>query len=408
MLLPIRSKNPPEAFPFATISLIVANVAIYAFTSNGLAVHPSAVRSLALFGADFTPVRIATAMFLHASPLHLIGNMWFLYLFGFAVEGRLKSLKFLAMYFASGVAGDVLFQVLVGVHNPNMPAFGASGAIMGLLGASLFMFPFAEVTFLYLGYTVRTFDWPMWGVGAYFLGFELLWAFLGVQDGVGHLAHLGGALGGLVVCAAFRPNRDSEFASQAKATLADTKDTRCLSAPELEELARLNPTSHSVAVAWMRECLRESRPIKEPCMRGFLAALKSMPPGGDESATAADCLARLAATPDAVPCNVLFEMAQRMEREYRPRPALSLYEAVLRDSKDEADLQAATFRVGLLCESSMNNPAAAAQRYREVIQKWPMSPMAAQAELRLMAVTPRLAQSPAQGGDPGPSRHLGS
>ena len=91
LLLPFRAKNPPEHLPWVTITLIVLNPLIYGLTSDPatgfLSVSPAAVRALALTHSTLGPWRLLTSMFLHGSPLHLIGNMLFLWIFGGPVAG---------------------------------------------------------------------------------------------------------------------------------------------------------------------------------------------------------------------------------------------------------------------------------------------------------------------------------
>ncbi len=152
MLIPIRSKNPPESFPFVTILLMAANVIVYACTSNGLEIKKKSLESLAITGHTFDFPHLISSMFLHAGIFHLAGNMLFLYLFGFAVEGRMRSFKFFLLYMLSGVAGSGLHYLFEGRLHPEIPSLGASGAIMGVLGAALVIFPFSKVTFLY-GYS---------------------------------------------------------------------------------------------------------------------------------------------------------------------------------------------------------------------------------------------------------------
>src|SRR5947209_6003270 len=150
MLLPYKSKNPPESFPFATIGLIAINLIVYACTTkDGLSIRREVVEQYAVSGEHFTLLRCFTSMFLHGGVLHILGNMWFLYLFGFAVEGRLRSLKFLIVYMAAGFAGDLLHQALLGSSHPERFSLGASGAIMGILGSALYMFPFSKVNFVW-------------------------------------------------------------------------------------------------------------------------------------------------------------------------------------------------------------------------------------------------------------------
>ena len=140
MLLPYRTKNPPEHFPFVTVTLIVLNVVIYLATSTDHAffrVNDSALENFAVSHNNLGLFRLTSAMFLHANIEHILGNMLFLWLFGAAAEGRLRPLKFITLYLIAGWTGGLLSDFMQGLSNPDVPSLGASGAIMGLAGAYL-------------------------------------------------------------------------------------------------------------------------------------------------------------------------------------------------------------------------------------------------------------------------------
>jgi len=151
MLLPYRVKNPPARFPYVTVSLIAVNVIVFGLTSDYfLVVREGVVKSYA-FQLWKTPfLNSFASAFLHGGIFHLLGNMWFLWIFGPAVEDRLGAGKFLGVYFATGLVGD-LSQALLDVAflGEPQPVIGASACIMGLAGAYWFAFPFSKVCVFY-------------------------------------------------------------------------------------------------------------------------------------------------------------------------------------------------------------------------------------------------------------------
>jgi membrane associated rhomboid family serine protease len=157
---------------------------------------------------------ILTAMFLHASPLHLIGNMLFLWIFGDNVEEVLGSLRYVLAYLGFGIAGT-LAQV-VAAPDSLIPTLGASGAIAGVMGAYIIWFPHNRVRVLFFNFLT---EMPAFLViGAWILlqiagGYGSL-GHLGEVGGVAYLAHIGGAAAGLVVGLLFR---DKAIAVQAEA-----------------------------------------------------------------------------------------------------------------------------------------------------------------------------------------------
>lgn len=390
MLLPIRSKNPPESLPIVTVALITLNVAMYAATSNGLEIKESALRKLAITSNTFDPLHILTSMFLHADILHILGNMFFLYLFGFAVEGRMKSVKFVIMYLLSGVAGAVLHQVMIGQLHPDQPSLGASGAIMGVMGAALYMFPHSKVTVFY-GWSFRfgTFDCPMWGVAIYYLGFDILLASLGAPDGTAHFAHIGGAAAGLILAFTMRIKRDSAEASDAKASLSETKDLTTLSRLELEALHAAKPDDTSVVINWAYRSLRDPGGVRPNCLAAFQRLLPKMM-AEQEPGPVAYCLTMLPLPDTAVPLVYYATLATKLEKAGEFQSAMQMYQIIGKNLRaTPADLESALFRMGMLYESAFGNFAAAQNCYRELLRQYPMGPFAESSRVRLAHVTQR-------------------
>ncbi len=398
MAFPVRSKNPPESFPFATIFLVVANVLVYIVTTkDGLVARESVMMDWGLKANSFTPLKVLTSMFLHGGLMHLVGNMWFLALFGIAVEGRLRWYRFLPVYLLSGAFGGALHILVLGRAHPDMPLIGASGAIMGIMGAALWMFPYAKVTVLSrwgergegLGMLFASSDWPMWGVGLYYLGFDLLFYLLiGKSSGTAHLAHLGGAFAGFLLCALCRPHRDSETASQSKAVLAEVKDLGVLSRMELAELHLGNPSDPLIVLHWMDKSLRAPQGPNEACLSAFMKALPRMRREVDVRALASPLLGL--AHLGKVPTRDVIALAGDLERATDTRAALRLYEVAYgAPDATEAEQETACFRAGLLYENTALNPERAAGCYAEVLNRWPMGSFASSAQTRLSGIRAR-------------------
>jgi membrane associated rhomboid family serine protease len=152
------------------------------------------------------PVRLTvlTAMFLHGSPLHLFGNMLFLWIFGDNVEEVLGSIRYVAVYLVCGLCGTI-FQITA-APNSLIPSLGASGAIAGVMGAYLVWFPYHRVRVLLVRFVVEV---PaLWVIGIWIaiqtFRAAATWADAGEGGGVAYLAHVGGALAGVVVGLMYR------------------------------------------------------------------------------------------------------------------------------------------------------------------------------------------------------------
>jgi len=217
-MFPLRDENPSLTTPFVTRALIVINVVVFVYELtlgpgvNGfVAAFALVPRSfeLALRGQEplsAAAIPLFTSLFLHGGWMHLIGNMWYLWIFGDNIEDRLGHVWFAAFYLAGGVFAG-LIHVFTNAGS-NLPTVGASGAIAGVLGAYAAAFPRARVITLLPLFPV----FPVVPIPALFLlGFWFLMQFaigtltLGssLSGGVAWWAHIGGfAFGYLVMLVA--------------------------------------------------------------------------------------------------------------------------------------------------------------------------------------------------------------
>jgi membrane associated rhomboid family serine protease len=218
-MFPLQDTMPSRGFPFVTWIFIVVNVLVFiAETQLGTNELEVVLQGLGVvpvrFLHDFSLAEVGTvfsSMFLHGGFAHLIGNMWFLHIFGDNVEDRMGSFNYLVFYMMAGFCAAIT-QLMM---NPgdNTPMIGASGAISGVLGAYLVLFPEAKVItmipVLIIPYFVRVpaiFFLGLWFVMEFFSGFFSL-AGATADDatggGVAFWAHVGGFVFGMVVAVLF-------------------------------------------------------------------------------------------------------------------------------------------------------------------------------------------------------------
>ena len=203
-MIPLKDENPTARPALLTYGLIILNVAIYLYLAQSPVMDAAVVRQYALIPADVAAGRhlgtLLSSLFLHASLLHVGGNMLFLWIFGNNVEDRLGEIKFILLYLAAGIAGSLL-QVAVDPTS-TVPTLGASGAISGVLAAYVLYFPRARVlTFIVPFFLVRLSAVVFIG---YWIALQALNAYLslGVPEGgggVAFFAHIGGFVTGLVL-----------------------------------------------------------------------------------------------------------------------------------------------------------------------------------------------------------------
>jgi len=235
-MFPYHDENQTQRTPYVTLALVAINVLVWVFVQGAGATLPLArsVCELGLIPGELTaslppgsrfamgeglvcvsdPGRqtsnVLTSMFLHGSWMHLLGNMWFLWLFGNNIEDSMTRPRFVAFYLLTGL-GAALAQVAANPASA-VPMVGASGAISGVMGAYLILFPRVRVyTMVPLGFFLTSIALPAWVMLIY-------WAFLqfagGVTSvfaeqtgGVAFWAHLGGFIAGVVLVKVFVQRR---------------------------------------------------------------------------------------------------------------------------------------------------------------------------------------------------------
>src|SRR5712675_582424 len=160
-MIPLRDNIPSSKFPAVTLSIIVINVLVFLYELR-LGPHlEDLLGSFAVIPAVYTNPDVGhfytasqklfaffSSMFLHGSWLHLLGNMWTLWIFGDNVEDRMGPVRFIAFYILCGLAAG-LVHWFTNLDSP-IPTVGASGAIAGVMGAYLFLFPRARMIVLVL------------------------------------------------------------------------------------------------------------------------------------------------------------------------------------------------------------------------------------------------------------------
>ena len=216
-MLPIGDDDSARrTVPLVTYALIALNVLFFFVELSGgdtfiekWAFVPS--RFLANPGADF--LTIFTSMFMHAGWLHLGGNMLYLWIFGDNVEDRFGHGKFLIFYLLCGIAAT--FAQLAFSTGSNVPNLGASGAIAGVLGSYILMFPQQQVRVL-VGRVVTPVSALIvigfWIVLQFFSGFASITS-AADTGGVAYMAHIGGFIAGFVLTFLFRGNTAPRLAS---------------------------------------------------------------------------------------------------------------------------------------------------------------------------------------------------
>src|SRR4051794_23950165 len=218
-MLPLKDNVPTRSFPVVTVALIAINAAVWLFyqlpdldrSVHDLAFHPCEVNGSCAQIDKGWWIAAVTSMFMHASWLHILGNMLFLFIFGNNVEDVMGRIRFVVFYIAGGFAA-ALTQTLAtlewsGTAAASVPNVGASGAIAAVLGAYFVLLPRARIVTLLFGFLP-------WRLSAgFFLGVWFLFQLWqsnfsithpGQGGGVAFAAHVGGFVFGAVTVKAFQ------------------------------------------------------------------------------------------------------------------------------------------------------------------------------------------------------------
>lgn len=187
-MIPLCDKKRIGGFPFVVVSLIAVNTVVFLYTCSDIQYY------VGLFG--FSPAKLLdgqffsvfTSIFLHGGFWHLVANMWFLWVFGDNLEARLGHLKFLAFYLLCGLGAGIVYALAM--SDPDSAVIGASGAISGVLGGYLVLFPKNKIkaVLITLPAVVYIFLWFIYQ----------LFSATAVNTSVAYWGHLGGFVSGIL------------------------------------------------------------------------------------------------------------------------------------------------------------------------------------------------------------------
>ena len=221
-MIPLRDSNPSSRFPVVTVAIIVICTLVYLYEAT---LGPSLKAFISVFGlvpgqitygiqsreiGVFAAIQpFITSMFLHGSWMHLIGNMWFLWIFGDNVEDMLGRTRYIVFYVLAGLGAGAAHYF--SQPTSALPTVGASGAIAGVLAGYMVLFPHARVTTLVpLGFFLRVMELPAVALILIWFAIQILSGVLsgGEQGGgVAWWAHVGGFVVGAALVKLFTPRR---------------------------------------------------------------------------------------------------------------------------------------------------------------------------------------------------------
>ena len=241
-MFPLRDENPTLLTPYVTVAIIAINVLVWIYV-EGAGFSPDLLNQTVCrygmipaavtgetgghigvllgpgYGCRFGGLgwtTVLTSMFMHAGWLHIIGNMWFLWLFGNNIEDSMGHLRYLVFYLLMGAAAAGA-QILSSPSSP-IPTVGASGAISGVMGAYLVLYPRIKIqTLFWFFFFIRIIPVPAWLILIYWFGIQLLSGVANPRTGggVAFWAHVGGFVAGIAMVKLFENRRLVEARERA-------------------------------------------------------------------------------------------------------------------------------------------------------------------------------------------------
>ena len=228
-MFPIRDENPTELMPLGTLLLIGITAAVWGLVQGGGLSLDVLGESICRYGVipaevtgrgggsgespcalgDLTWQAVVTSIFLHGGWMHVVGNMWFLWIFGNNVEDALGHARFMGFYIVAGCLAAA--AQIVAAPGAVVPMVGASGAVSGVMGAYLVLYPRARVDTLFFFFLfVRVIPLPAWMMLGYWMLLQLVASTFsppGTEGGVAYMAHIGGFVAGLALALPLRTDR---------------------------------------------------------------------------------------------------------------------------------------------------------------------------------------------------------
>jgi rhomboid family protein len=223
-MIPLRDINPTERFAIITVVLIILNTAVFVYELtlhqpagevfiNAFALVPAKLFAPGPLTGETVPAMatVFTSMFMHGGLLHLAGNMLYLWIFGNNIEDATGRFRFLLFYLACGAAAA--YAHAYANRFSMVPMIGASGAVSGVLGAYLMLYPRARVvTLVFFGFYIRTMEIPAMAVLGLWFGLQFVNALFesGSRGGVAWYAHVAGFATGMLLIGFFK-KKDVSF-----------------------------------------------------------------------------------------------------------------------------------------------------------------------------------------------------
>jgi len=401
LLVPFRTDRPRLRPAYLTAILIAVNVLAYlAWAIQGWCIpasassgsYPEAIASFGLWGTHLKPLAFVTHLFIHTDPLHLAGNMLFLWIFGSLIEDAIRPWGLAALYLGGGIVAawvHLSLSTALG-YDANVPLVGASGSIAAIMG--LFMVRFFRTRvelFCWFGWLRRR----LWVRSAwallYWIGLEtaggLMDAFSDGGDGISHWAHLGGFAAG----AAIAPLLGSLAAARSE-YVTDDPVANLEAVGQAERIAEaekaLKASPNDVRLLyWLAQAYRRSGQDRK-ATAAYRHCLKCHAERG-RLKRAAEIYLELVKTGESAELSpvLLFQIAELLEPDHAAEAA-QIYRTLATRYPTRCEAQQSLQRLGILCTERLDRPDEARHCFNELIRRYPDSAQAIDARRAMQNV----------------------
>lgn len=375
IFFPYRVKNPIKRFPYVTIAIIVANLIVFYFTSRScIEIRYDIAEDYAYKLGTSPPLHAFYSFFLHGSADHILGNIFFLFIFGPSVEERLGIPRYLVLYFGTGLIANLVQASLdVAFFGGSNPGIGASGCIMGVMGAYWYLYPWSKVyvwywvAIVYSGVVEVT---AIYLIGIFILkdlASGLIAGGTGAQSGIASFAHVGGGVMGALFCMVMGMNRDTAKVSNAKAVKMDTRNLASLPPDTLEAMYNDDPADLEILRALVKSAIewKDDKVIDRVMARAGSEIVNTAPD------LAAYYLNELHGNMDVYPPAHLFRLTSRLEQTGDPVRALGIYRRIIERAPASPDAETALYRTALCYYTCLRDKNLALANLSELQRRFP-------------------------------------
>ena len=389
MLIPVRVKIKLSHFPFATLAIMAAMVATWPFVSDGyLTLRPDAAAQYGFLG-DSTLLGLVTSPFLHNDVATLIMGVILLLVFGTVVEDRLRIPLFLALFVVSANLGGLVQDAIA---PDSLPGGTAACGVAGILGASLYMFFWARIEYVFLARRMRnrgllfddsdsddsdrSYEIPAAvGIGAVLL-LDLFYAlrttWVPAWSGDQYVGHLAGVAAGALLCFLIRAPRDPRYVADAKAYESDVVDPEKVPLTGLLDLAEADPCNPEIMRAMLHRAADEDREAEV-----IPAVTRAGPQLADKDPDLViQYLTEMKGDASIYPPQTLLHLGISLESRDDVDRALTIFRILADKYPSSADAEVALYHMANLYWEKRHNPESARSCLEEMASHFPNGEMA--------------------------------